>query len=179
MTYIQSWTRINYTFLYREINFTYRLSFSFHLEKKFSSIFRDNHVYFEISKCDDIHISDLKTILKISHLYLTIWSVQYFYLIFFFNLSISIFPNQPRNSLSSPILFFPPFHLPRQVLKLFFFWKPNNSSRLSREEWFEIESKFKNSACKEDDKHNTTENKFCCHAPYWTQVERCTFPRQK
>lgn len=75
--------------------------------------------------------------------------------------------------------FFPPFHLPRQVLKLFFFWKPNNSSRLSREEWFEIESKFKNSACKEDGKHNTTENKFCCHAPYWTQVERCTFPRQK
>lgn len=104
--------------------------------------------------------------------------------IFLFNLFFSIsayrfFPTNLETSLSSPILFFSPLPFNPPLLKLFFFWKPNNSSRLSREEWFEIESKFKNSACKEDGKHNTTENKFCCHAPYWTQVERCTFPRQK
>lgn len=97
----------------------------------------------------------------------------------FFNLSISIFPNQPRNLTFISYFIFSPLPFTPPLLKLFFFWKPNNSSRLSREEWFEIESKFKNSACKEDGKHNTTENKFCCHAPYWTQVERCTFPRQK
>lgn len=63
----------------------------------------------------------LKTTLKISHLYLTILIqyIQYFYLIFFFNLSILIFPNYPHFHL---LFFFP---LPRPtfappLLKLFF-----------------------------------------------------------